>query len=216
MVETGSTIDLLGTLVTDRSAQQALADLLAGDGIVYVVSGYFTYHGYRSIREDVVSFLDRSRENELVVIIGPASDQFSARIARDLWRLDADGQVHLYKYPRGLHAKLYLRDGPNPRFILGSANITRVAFEYNVELGMQVTADSREAPEVEPFIEWAETLRTQATSLRRRDVVPIVQVGNAVANWTNKAKLLPARNVAVRVTPVLVLIVLLAYALRFV
>ncbi|MFP8952341.1 phospholipase D family protein [Natrialbaceae archaeon A-arb3/5] len=213
---TGSTIGLLGTNEADRRVQEALSDLFDGDGTAYIVSGYFTYQGYLTIREHIVSFLDRSRENELIAIVGPASDQFSARIARDLWALDEHDQVSLYKQSRGLHAKLYIRDGPNPMCIVGSANITQVAFEYNVELGLEMTRDRRDHPDLRPFFEWVDETRAASTPLRRRDIFGPVQAVCSFINWSNKARLLPIRNVALRVIPVLLLVVLLASLFRVV
>ncbi|MFP9193825.1 phospholipase D family protein [Natronosalvus vescus] len=215
-IEARSSHTLLGTNDGDRRVQAALADLLAEDGTVYIVSGYFTYQGYRQIRDHVVSFLERSRENELVVVVGPASDQFSSRIAYDLWSLDGYDQVSLYKQPRGLHAKLYVRDGPNPRCILGSANITQVAFEYNIELGLEMIRDSPDHPDIRPLLEWVDELVATSEPLRRRDLFGPVQVGSSFVNWSNKARLLPMRNVALRVIPILLLIFLFSGLFRFV
>lgn len=214
--EIGSAVGRLSSNDDDRGTKEALADLFAGDGTVYIVSGYFTYQGYLAIRDDVVSFLERSRENELVVVVGPASDQFSSRIAYDLWKLDDHDQVELYKRSRGLHAKLYVRDGPEPRCIVSSANITKVAFEYNVELGVEMTRERSDHPDVRQYLDWAEDLVASSEPLRRRDVLGPVQVGSAVANWSNKAWLLPTRNVALRVIPVLLLLVFLSVTFRFV
>ncbi|RQG98812.1 phospholipase D family protein [Natrarchaeobius oligotrophus] len=211
-----STVELVGTTDSERPFQEALSELFAGDGTIYVVSGYFTYQGYLSIRNDVVSFLERSRENKLVVIVGPASDQFSARIAHDLWGLDDCDRVRLYKQPRGLHAKLYLRDGPEPTCIIGSANITQVAFEYNVELGLEMTRAHSDHPDLKPFLEWAHDLVASSEPLRRRDLFGPVLVGSSFVNWSNKARLLPMRNVALRVGPVLLLLFFLAGLFRLV
>ncbi|RQG98038.1 phospholipase D family protein [Natrarchaeobius chitinivorans] len=211
-----STVRLVGTNDSERPTQEALSDLFAGDGTIYIVSGYFTYQGYLSIRDDVVSFLERSRENELVAVVGPASDQFSSRIAYDLWSLDDYNQVHLYKQSRGLHAKLYLRDGTEPTCIIGSANITQVAFEYNVELGLEMSRETSDHPDLKPFLEWAGDLVASSEPLRRRDVFGPVQVGSSFVNWSNKARLLPVRNVALRVVPVLLVLFVLAGLFRFV
>ncbi|WP_254862247.1 phospholipase D family protein [Halovivax gelatinilyticus] len=211
-----SNVQLLGSDAGGRRVQDSLSDIFAGDGTVYIVSGYFTYQGYRTIRDDVVSFLDRSPENELVVVVGPASDQFSARIAYDLWNLDRDGQVRLYKQPRGLHAKLYVRDGPEPTMYLGSANITQVAFEYNVELGLELTRESPGHPDLKPALEWCGDLVAASTPLRRRDLIGPVQVGSSFVNWSNKARLLPLRNVALRVLPVVLSIFVLSMLFRFI
>lgn len=216
MIEAEPTIELLDTDDSDCRFQEALADLFAGDGTIYVVSGYFTYLGYLAIRDNIVSFLDRSPDNELVVVIGPASDQFSARIAHDLWKLDDHDQVRLYKRSRGLHAKLYLRDGPNPRCITGSANITQVAFEYNIELNVDLTRESSEHPDMKQFIEWADELVSASEPLRRHDIFAPVLIGSSFVNWSNKARLLPMRHVVIRVIPLLLLIVLLVWLLRLV
>lgn len=214
--ETEQSLGLLDTDESDRRFKHALADMFTGDGTIYLVSGYFTYHGYLAIRENIVSFLERSRENELIIVVGPGSDQFSGRIAYDLWKLDDNDQVKLYKQPRGLHAKLYLRDGPNPECILGSGNITQVAFEYNIELNFRMQRESSEHPDIKQFIEWADDLVTSSQPLRRRDIFGPVQVGNSFVNWSNKARLLPARNVALRVLPMLLLFLSLAILFRFV
>ena len=215
-IQAEATIGLLDSTGSDRGTKDALVDLFAGDGTIYVVSGYFTYQGYLDIRPAVVSFLDRSPDNELVAIVGPASDQFSSRIARDLWALDDADQVRLLKQPRGLHAKLYLRDGPEPTYVLSSANITRVAFEYNVELGLEVSRADGDHPDLRPFTEWAERLAANSKPLRRRDILGPVQVGSSFVNWSNKARLLPRRNVALRVLPVVLFILLFAGLFRLV
>lgn len=203
-------VRLLDTASSDARFQDALADLFAGDGTIYVVSGYFTYRGYRAIRDDIASFLGRSRENELIAVVSPTSDQFSSRIARDLWALDEHEQVHLYKHSRGLHAKLYIRDGPKPACILGSANITQVAFEYNIELNLEMTRERIDHPDLKPFHEWMLGLVDASDPLRRRDLLPPFQVGGSIANWSNKARILPKRNVALRAIPVLLFLVLVS------
>ena len=216
MRDSQRSVELLGTDDSDLQFREALADLFTGDGTIYLVSGYFTYLGYRSIRPDIAAFLERSRDNELVVIVGPASDQFSARIAYDLWKLDEYDQVQIYKRSRGLHAKLYLRDGPNPRCIIGSGNITQVAFEYNVELNVDVRRPSSDHPDIEQFLGWLEEMIDAAEPLRRRDILGPMQIASSFVNWSNKARLLPMRNVALRVIPILLLILVLGAGLRFI
>lgn len=200
-------VRLLDTDNSDIRFQEALAELFAEDGTIYIVSGYFTYQGYRAIREEIVAFLERSRDNELITVVSPASDQFSPRIAHDLWALDEHDQVRIYKQPRGLHAKLYLRDGPHPLCLLGSANITQVAFKYNIEINVEIARESIDHPDLRPFYEWMLKLVETSDPLRRRDLFPPYQVGGSVANWSNKARYLPKRNVALRAIPVLLLLV---------
>lgn len=200
-------VRILDTDSSDIRFQESLSKLFSEDGTVYVVSGYFTYQGYLEIRDDIVSFLERSPENEFVAVVSPSSDQFSPRIAYDLWNLGHDGQVHLYKQSRGLHAKLYIRDGDEPMCILGSANITQIAFKYNTEVNVEITRDNIDHPDLKQFHEWMLELVEDSDPLRRRDLLPPFQVGGSVANWSNKARHLPNRNVALRAVPVLLLLI---------
>ena len=188
----------------ERRVREALGDLFSGDGTIYLVVGFFTYNGFREIRDATARFLERSPENELKVVVSPSSDQFSSRIARELRQLDPDDQVELYVFERGLHAKLYLRDGPDGHVILTSANLTQVAFRYNVELGIELVGD-REHPQIRPFVEWVDELVERARPVRRRDLLGPVQLVNTVINWTNKGRLLPVRHVARRIAPILLL-----------
>ena len=210
------TVDVLDTGPTDRRFQEAIIELFSGDGTVYLVSGYFTYQGYLGIRDAIVSFLERSPENELVAIVGAASDQFSARIAQDLWSLEQSDRVRLYKYSRGLHAKLYLRDGPDPQCIVGSSNLTQVAFSYNVELNVEFARDHRDHPDMKALFDWIDDMLAASEPLARRDVHLPVLVGGSIVNWSNKAQLLPVRTILLRVIPVIVLLVVLAGLVRFV
>lgn len=214
MQEAEQTIELLDTGAGDLNFQQELSALFDGDGRIYLVSGYFTYQGYVAIRDAIADFLDRSPDNELVVVVGPASDQFSPRIARDLWSLDENDQVTLRKHPRGLHAKLFIRDGPNPRVITGSANITQVAFEYNLELNLAFSRESAEHPDIRPFLEWVETLTAKSQPLRRRDLLAPVLIGSSMINWSNKARLLPTRNVILRMVPVFLILLAVLVSAR--
>ena len=215
-METGSLDRLLVTNGEGREFRDALRELFAGNGTVYLVSGYFTYMGYLSIRSDIVEFLERNPDNRLIAVVGPASDQFSGRIASDLWKLDDNDQVELYKQPRGLHAKLYLRDGPHPRCIIGSANITQVALEYNIELSVEMIREDPDHPDLEPYLGWLDDVIASSSTLRRRDLFGPVQVLSAFINWSNKARLLPKRNVALRVAPIILLLILFSVMFRII
>ena len=216
MSESGLAYELIATDSSDLRFQQKLSELFDGDGTIYLVSGYFTHQGYLSIRDDIRSFLERSRENTLLVVVGPSSDQFSPRIATDLWSLDEDDQVHIYKQPRGLHAKLYLRDGPDPRCIIGSANITQVAFAYNIELNIELRGGVDDTSTLSPFRDWVEELIEQSERLRRRDILPPVLIVGSVINWSNKARILPVRNVVLRAIPLLFILLLFTATARIV
>lgn len=201
---------LLDSNDTGRQIGQALTDLFGGDGTIYLIVGFFTYNGYRAFRSDVISFLERDPDNRLTLVVGPSSDQFSPKIAADLERIDEHGQVEIYKYRQGLHAKLYLRDGPEPMVILGSANLTQVAFRYNLELGIEISGGHSSHPHIEPFVDWAEELVAGAAPMGRLDLLVPVQIWNSLVNWTNKGRLLPAPYLAKRIAPILVLMIVIA------
>lgn len=196
----------LHVLPTSESSREALGRLFSGNGTIYLVVGFFTYNAYRDIEPEIVDFLDRNPENELHIVVGPGTDQFSPRIGRDLWSLDAADRVHLYARRHGLHPKLYLRDGPEPMAIHTSANITKVGFEYNVELGIELRAADREEPALEPFLEWMDELIEDSHALRRRDLLWPVQVLNALVNWTGKVRVLPARHIIRTAIPVAIVL----------
>ena len=215
--EEGTTgFHLLGSGPDHRRITDALHDLFAGDGTIYLVVGFFTYNGYRAIREDIIAFLERSSENRLTVVVGPASDQFSPKIAQDLWGLDAAEQVDIYKYVRGLHAKLYLRDGPHPRLILGSANLTQVGFRYNLELGVEIVGADTTDHSIQPFLEWVRDLVERSEPIRRVDLLFPMPMLHSTINWTNKARLLPPRYVAKRLAPLFVLLLGVAILARII
>lgn len=207
---------LLQSGTRGRHVADALEELFAGDGTIYLVVGFFTHNGYQAIRDDILGFLRRDPENALKLVVGPATDQFSARIARDLWTIDTDDQVAIYKYPRGLHAKLYLRDGEHPHVIMGSANLTQVGFKYNVELGIEITGSDPDHPHIAPFIEWVEAFVGTAQPMSGRDLLLPVQLWNSIANWTNKGRLLPRRHVAKRLVPMAVLILVVSFAIALI
>lgn len=190
-------LELVGTSLADRGAENAVRELFAENGTVYLITGFFTANAYRSLRSDVLAFLDRSAENELVLVVGSGADQFSASIARDLWRLDAPGTVRIYRYPHGfLHAKLYVRAGPSPAVVIGSANLTRVAFEQNLEVGAVIRGGSVDDPAVQPFLQWVEGVVAVCQPLRRRDLSTPVRLLTTVKNWSNKGRLLPVKQAA--------------------
>lgn len=196
---------LVDTQPGEHGFKDAIRDLFDGDGTVYLVTGFFTENAYRLFRDDIVAFLERSPDNALVVIANPSMDQFSAGVIRDLRRLNVPGEVTLLKYPYGfLHAKLYLRDGPEPMAVMGSANLTRGSFDYNLELGVTVRGES---DDIEPFRAWLDELVELSVPIRRRDQFLPMRLGATIVNWGNKGRLLPARQVFTRLTPILLVII---------
>lgn len=203
-------IELVNNRWGDRTVEAQVRRLFEADGTIYLVTGFFTYNAYRALRPDIEAFLSRSPENELVIVVGPTADQFSATIARDLRRLDDGDQVRLYKYPDGfLHAKLYVRTGENPAVIVGSANLTQVAFEQNLELSAYVEGDGPDDDRIEPFVAWIEDLLDVCEPVRRRDLLKPVMIARTLVNWANKGKLLPTRAVFGHRAPYVVLCLLL-------
>lgn len=203
-------LDVVGTQLTEARTKDAVRRLFDDDGTVYLVSGFFTANAYEALVEDIRRFLDRDDDNELVVVLGSGADQFSPAIVRDLWRLDTANQVRIYKYPHGfLHAKLYVRIGPAPTVVLSSANLTRVAFEQNLEVGAVIRGESLDDPHIEPFVDWLDELVAVCSPLRRRDLLAPFRLVTTLRNWSAKGRLLPARQAAKRAT---VPVALLAFA----
>lgn len=207
-------LNIVDTRPGEHLVENSIRSLFTGDGTIYLITGFFTENAYRSLRSDIVGFLDRQADNELVIVANPTADQFSKWIARDLRSLDVPGSVKLLKYPGAfLHAKLYLRDGPEPKVILGSANLTRGAFAYNLEVGVVLEGSDRSDPEIAPFIEWVEQLIDESVPLRRFDLFFPKRVGMSLINWLNKGRLIPPRHAATRLMPVVLVVVgLLALA----
>lgn len=197
---------LIDTLGGDSEVEAAIRGLFAGDGTVYLVTGFFTGNAYRLLRDDIEAFLERSPENELVVLANPAADQLSKWVIRDLRRLGEGTRLHMVKYPYGfLHAKLYVRDGPDPIAIIGSANLTRGAFEYNLELGLVIEGDGPDDPDVARFVEWVDEVLNYSRPIKRRDKLLPIRVAMTLSSWLNKGRLLPPIHVAGRMKPIFLL-----------
>lgn len=78
-----------------------------------------------------------------------------------------------------------------------------MAFEYNTEINVEITRDSIDHPELKMFHDWMLNLVERSEPLRRRDILAPFQVGGSVINWSNKARYLPKRNLALRALPFL-------------
>ncbi len=198
---------LVDTLPGEHLVEDTIRQLFDGDGTIYLVTGFFTGNAYRSLRDDIVGFLERSPDNELVILANPSADQFSKTVINDLRKIEQGDRLKLLKYPHGfLHAKLYVRDGPEPMAILGSANLTRGAFEYNLELGMVVEGDGPGDPTISRFVEWIEKVMSYSRPIDRRDLFFLKRVAMTVTNWVNKGRLLPAKHIATRLSPILLVL----------
>lgn len=195
---------LVDTRPDGPALEAAVRDLFAGDGTIYLVTGFFTEAAYGDLRREIERFLDRSPSNHLEVLVTPSADQIAKAIVRDL-RADFEDQVGLWTYPgRFVHAKLYLRDGPEPVAIIGSANLTRGAFRYNLEVALVVEGDGPDDPAVTPYRDWVTSVLADARPLARRDLATPVRVARMVRNWTAKGRLIPPDQLAGRLRPVAV------------
>ncbi len=190
-------MELVSNQSADLPIEESLIRLFDENGTIYVVTGYFTTGAYQFIKPAMEEFLAREQSNELIVIVSPTVDQFAAQIGHDLRTLGEDGQVQVYKYPHGcLHAKLYLRTGPNPAAIVGSVNLTRVALKQNVELSLQIDGTDPNDERIERLTEWVTALQDESEPLTRRDMFWPVMALNSLSIWANKARLMPRNPTA--------------------
>lgn len=202
---------LIDTEFTEQTVEDAIVDLFEEDGTVYLVTGFFTKRGFETIREPMASFLSRSTENEVHFVVGATIEQFSPAIARDIADLPDSDRVHLYKYTDGfLHPKLYVRTGDSPVVLVGSANLTRVAFRQNLELLTRYEGDDPDDPHVEQYVDWFDALLERCEPVTFWDLTPPVLVSATVKNWIAKASVdgPPGRFTAVTKHPVLVFVFL--------
>src|SRR6056297_2495921 len=131
---------------TGRLVAEAVRRLFDGNGTVYLATGYLTWSGYLTIRDQLQSFLARSADNRVVIVVSTGADQFSRLVATALWDLDFDDRVQLLTYRDGfVHPKLYLRDGDDPAFVMGSANLTWDGLGGNLELAWYYGPDEPDA-----------------------------------------------------------------------
>lgn len=211
-------IELVGTKLVNRGTKDIVQELLAENGTVYFVTGFFTSNAYWDLRPDILAFLNRSPDNRLVIVVGTGMDQFSSTIARDLWNIDSNDQINLYQYSQGfLHAKLYARDGPNPMALIGSANLTLVVFEQNLEMGLVLYDESRHSAELDAIFDWVDELLAISEPVRPRNVLFPIQLARTAVNWVNKGRLVPlsqkVRRMPVRVAIFIVFLIWLLFGI---
>lgn len=66
---------LVDTLPGAYRIEDAVRALFAGDGRIYLVTGFLSGTAYRSRRNGMQSFLDRSPDSELIVLVDPSLDR---------------------------------------------------------------------------------------------------------------------------------------------
>lgn len=175
--------------LTGRLVADAVLKLFEGDGTIYLATGYFTWSGYLTIRDALVEFLARDPDNEVYVVVSTGADQFSRLVARALWDLDVDGRVHLLSYRDGfIHPKLYLRDGPEPALVMGSANLTWDGLGKNLELAWYYAPDEPDAVYL-PHLTWIRAFTAESTPVTERDLTLRARLRKTAQTWGNKGRI---------------------------
>lgn len=159
---------------TEETVENAVQRVLSEDGTIYLVAGYFKPSGYFMIKDAIEGFLDRDEDNRIKVVVGTKVDQFSARIAHDLWNMDEErnnDQIELLKYEGTfLHSKHYLRESDDGNaVILGSANISADAFHSHLELVSYYESDDKDDI-IEKHLSWFSQLIEEAEEVTEEDL----------------------------------------------
>jgi phosphatidylserine/phosphatidylglycerophosphate/cardiolipin synthase-like enzyme len=185
---------LFDNRLTGRLVADAVTRLFEADGTVYLTTGYFTWSGYLTLRDSLLSFLARSPDNEVYVVVATGADQFSRLVAHALWDLDVDDRVRLLTYRDGfIHPKLYLRDGPDPALVTGSANLTWDGLGKNLELAWYYAPDERVDPVFQTHLAWVEAFIAECEPVTTDDLRRTARLRRTVDTWLSKGRLnLPA------------------------
>lgn len=109
--------------------------------------------------------------------------------------------------------KVYLCDGAEPVAIVGSATLTRGAFDYHLELAVVLDGVRSHDPEVAPIVDWVEGVAA-GRPITRRDLSLPVRVRRTIRSALSKGRLLPATHVVARSKP-MCLVVVAIFALRW-
>lgn len=151
--------NLIDNVFTELKVMDAVQDIFAEDGIVYLIAGYFSFSGYNTMKSSINDFLSRNNANKIIIIIGTEPNQFSATIAYDLWEMSNGENVNLMKYENHfLHTKHYVRESAKPVIIIGSANFTYEGLRENLELVSYYKANSLEDSIAIQHINWFKLL----------------------------------------------------------
>jgi hypothetical protein len=181
---------LFDNRLTGRLVAEAVTRLFEVDGTIYLTTGYFTWSGFLTIRESLTAFLARSPENQLCVVVSTGADQFSRLVADALWALDFADQVRLLTYRDGfIHPKLYLRDGEEPAFVMGSANLTWDGLGKNLELAWYYAPDSRTDPIFQTHLAWVDAFVAGCDPVTPADLRRRVRLKRTTDTWLSKGRL---------------------------
>jgi len=182
--------ELFDNRFTGKLAAEAVVRLFEADGTVYLTTGFLTWSGYLAIRGPLQVFLARSPENRVFVVVSAAADQFSRRVAHALWELDIDGRCQLLTYRDGfVHPKLYLRDGDDPAFVMGSANLTWDGLGGNLELVWYYSPDDRSDSIFQSHLAWMLLFLSNCEPITYADLSRTVRLRRTTDNWLSKGRL---------------------------
>ncbi|SNZ11988.1 PLD-like domain-containing protein [Natronoarchaeum philippinense] len=175
---------------TERLVVEAVRRLFDADGTVYLATGYLTWSGYLAIRDKILEFLARSPDNRVVIVVSTGADQFSRLVATALWNLDFDDRIRLLTYRDGfVHPKLYLRDGPDPALVMGSANLTWDGLGKNLELAWYYEPDDPADPVFQSHLEWMLRFVTACDRVTPADLKRYVRLRKTIDTWTSKGRI---------------------------
>jgi len=176
--------------LTGKLVAEAVRRLFDADGTIYLATGYLTWSGYLAIRDPLLTFLARSPDNRAYVMVSTGADQFSRLVAKAIWDLDVDDRVQLLTYRDGfIHPKLYLRDGPDPALVMGSANLTWDGLGKNLELAWYYSPDDGDDPIFQEHLAWMVTFMGECEPITPADLRRSVRLRRTIDTWTSKGRI---------------------------
>jgi len=175
--------------LTGRLVAEAVVRLFEADGTLYLATGYLTWSGYLAFRDPLNAFLARSPDNRVYVVVSTGADQFSRLVARALWELDAAERCNLLTFRDGfIHPKLYLRDGEDPAFVMGSANLTWDGLGKNLELAWYYQPETRDDPIFQTHLSWMVEFVSECEPVTPADLARIARLSKMADTWLSKGR----------------------------
>lgn len=182
--------EIFDNRLTGRLVGEAVIRLFEEDGTIYLATGYLTWSGYLTIRDPLQTFLARSPDNRVVIVVSTGADQFSRLVANALWDLDVDGRIQLLTYRDGfIHPKLYLRDGDHPAFVMGSANLTWDGLGKNLELACYYAPDGPDDSIFRDYLEWLLAFVSRSVPITDADLSRSVRLRRTIDTWSSKGRI---------------------------
>jgi len=182
--------ELFDNRFTESVVADAVLRLFDADGTIYLTTGYFTWSGYLTIRDALIEFLARDPDNEVYVVVATGADQLSRLVVEACWELADADRVHLLTYHDGfIHPKLYLRDGPDPALVTGSANLTWDGLGKNLELAWYYAPDSRDDEIFRTHRDWLDRFLEECDPITSADLSRRTRLRRTLRTWTNKGRI---------------------------